>query len=220
MKSQETPLGAVRSVQVGRVKAVEGPGPALRSAIDKRAVPGGARLSVGGFEGDEVADRKFHGSRDQAGLFFAASSYSAFEARLGRALAPGSFGENVTVGGFDESEACVGDVCRVGEATIEVATSRSPCATLGRHLGDPGIVAAIRAPHRAGWYVRVLAEGLVRPGDAITLVSRPHPGWTVERLAAVKLDRADVEGARALCALPALAKSTRDSLAQRLSAPR
>ena len=220
MESPHSPLGRVGSVQVGRVKPMPGAGPATQSAIDKRAVPGGARLRIGGFEGDEVADRKYHGGRDQAALFFAASSYPVFEVRLKRALAPGSFGENVTVEGFDESVACVGDVCRVGEATIEVATSRSPCATLARHLVDPGIVAAIRAPHRAGWYVRVLDEGLVRPGDAITLVSRPHPGWTVERVAAVKLDKADVEGARALCALKALAEGTKASLAQRLAPPR
>lgn len=206
----------VVSVQVGRIREVGGEGPPLRSGIDKRPVEGGAVLRAVGFEGDEIADRAHHGSLDQAVLFFALSRYPEFEARAGRGLAPGSFGENVTVEGTDEREVAIGDVWRVGEAVVEVASARAPCSTLARHLGDPGIVAAIREPHRAGWYARVLAEGRVAPGDAIVLVRRAAPSWTIERAARVKRDAKDVEGAKALLEVPGLAESWRAKFRERI----
>lgn len=35
---------------------------------------------------------------------------------------------------------------------------------------------------RTGWYFRVLREGTVQAGDAIRLVERRHPEWTIERV--------------------------------------
>jgi MOSC domain-containing protein YiiM len=210
----------VASVQVGQVRTVTALGKTERTAIDKRPVPGGARLLLRGFEGDECADRRHHGTPDQAVLFFAASRYPEFEARLSRALPPGTFGENLTVEGTDEREVSIGDVWRVGLATVEVTSPRAPCGTLGRRLGEACLVAEIGAPHRAGWYARVLEEGLVRPGDAMTLVSRPDPAFSVERAAAVRADDGDVPGAEALLAVPGLAASLAERLARRVAGAR
>jgi MOSC domain-containing protein YiiM len=33
-----------------------------------------------------------------------------------------------------------------------------------------------------GWYYRVREEGWVEIGDAVTLVERKHPDWTIERI--------------------------------------
>src|SRR5262245_37194535 len=206
----------VLSVQVGRVKTVAGAAGPERTAIDKRPVPGGAMLRTRGFEGDEIGDTRHHGRPDQAVMLFSAARYPEFEARLRRPLSPGAFGENLTVEGTDEREVSIGDVWRIGEATIQVASARAPCGTLGRHLGDPGLVEAIRAPHRAGWYARVLKEGRVRPGDAMTLVSRPVPPFPVERAAAVRRDAGDLDGSRALLAVPGLAPSWAEALGKRL----
>src|SRR5579885_1537252 len=49
-------------------------------------------------EGNEQADRKHHGSLDQAVLLYAAQHYPIWQEELGRPdIGPGGFGENFTV---------------------------------------------------------------------------------------------------------------------------
>ena len=145
------------------------------------------------------------------------ATYARFEARLGRPLAPGAFGENFTVEGLDEASVRVGDVWRVGGATLEVSSPRTPCGTLSRHLGDPGAVSLLQAPHRAGWYLRVRVAGDVHPGDAIEVVTKGDPAGTIERVAAVCQAKSDVAGARALAGLPGLSPDWRDVFAERIA---
>jgi len=33
-----------------------------------------------------------------------------------------------------------------------------------------------------GWYYRVVTPGAITAGDAMELIKRPSPGWTLERL--------------------------------------
>jgi MOSC domain-containing protein YiiM len=210
-------MGRVASVQVGGPSPLPGPGKRVLSGIDKRPVADGARLSKAGVDGDTIGKPDIHGGPDQAVLFFAAAHYPRFEARLGRALTPGSFGENVTVEGLDETTVSIGDVFRVGDAEVQVTWPRGPCSTLARFLADPGIVEAIGTPARAGWYARVLREGRVRPGDAVTLLSRTAPEWTVERAARVRHDESDVAGARALARVEGLSARGRARLSKRFA---
>ena len=194
------------SLQIGRVRTNDGPGGPPRTAILKVPVEGPLRATRLGLVGDEVNDTRHHGGPDRAVLFASRATYPVFEARLGRPLAPGAFGENLTVDGPSDADVCIGDRWRVGEAEFEVSSPRSPCGTLARHLADPGAVEAIGEPHRAGWYARVLVEGLVRAGDALTLLARSNPGWTVVRIAAAKRDGASPDVARAIAALAGLAE--------------
>lgn len=192
------------SIQIGRVRSNDAPGGPPRTAILKRPVEGAVRATKLGLEGDEVNDRRHHGGPDRAVLFASRATYPVFEARLGRTLAPGAFGENLTVEDVSDADVCVGDRWRAGEAEFEVSSPRSPCGTLARHLADPGAVDAIGAPHRAGWYARVLVEGRVRAGDPLTLVARPNPGWTVARIAEAKRVGVAPDVARTIAALPGL----------------
>ena len=176
----------VVSIQVGRVKTCDGAGGPAKTAIDKRRVRGPIRASRLGLEGDEIADHRYHGGPERAVLFASLATYPIFEARLGRTLAMGAFGENLTVDGLTDADVAIGDRFRVGEAEFEVSSPRIPCGTLARHLQDPGAVAAIAEPHRAGWYARVVCEGCVQEGDPVTRVARPNPEWTVAKLAAAK----------------------------------
>jgi MOSC domain-containing protein YiiM len=204
------------SLQAGPVRTVRAGGREERTGIDKRPIDGVVRVGVEGIPGDAVADARHHGGPDQAILCFCAEHYPLVEARLGRRLWPGAFGENLTVCGADEATVRLGDVYRVGSVEIEVTAPRSPCETLARHLDDPGIVTVLRAPHRAGWYARVLRAGEARAGDEVALVRAGDPAWTVRRAAAVKADRSDVPGARGLLAVRALAARWRASLGARV----
>jgi len=209
----------LRSLQVGRVAPLGGGAAGRRSGIDKRPVDGPLLLGTQGLPGDEVAQPRFHGGPERAVMACAHALYARFEVRLGRRLAPGAFGENLTVEGLDETTVRVGDVWRLGGATLEVSAPRMPCNTLALHLGDSGAVAEIGTPHRAGWYLRVRTPGLVRAGDPIELGARGDPAGTIERVAAVRQAKADVDGARALAGLPGLSPAWRDLFLDRVSKP-
>ncbi len=208
----------VVSVQTGRIAPVPGPGGALRSGIAKTPRPEGARLGPLGLEGDEIAHREFHGGPERAMLLVSTEALRAISALLHRDLPPGSFGENLTVEGPTDADVCIGDVWAVGPAEVEVSSPRGPCSTLARHLAMPDAVACVSAPPRAGWYVRVRRQGLVRPGDALRLLARPNAGWTIARAFVVKQTPSDVEGARALAALPGLGSDWRTKMLARASA--
>ena len=55
---------------------------------------------------------------------------------LARDLKPGAFSENLTVSGAIETEVCVGDVFRIGEAKVQVSQPRMPCAKLAGKNGS------------------------------------------------------------------------------------
>ena len=82
---------------------------------------------------------------------------------------PGTFGENLTIAGVETAQALIGDRLAIGDVLLEVTSPRIPCVTLAARMGDPGFVKRFRAAERPGFYCRVLQEGFVRAGDAVTL---------------------------------------------------
>jgi MOSC domain-containing protein YiiM len=196
--------------------AREGGEPTHRTAIRKRPAIGPVALGRLGLEGDEVADHKHHGGPHQAVLAYAAGHYDAWRAELGDhpALLPGGFGENLTVEGTDESEACLGDVWGMGDAKLEVSLPRMPCETLARHFAIRDFVRRVARSGRTGWYLRVLREGAVQAGAPVTLLERPHPEWTVAQASQLMLDaRAPEELRLGLSRCPALPEKWRLRLA-------
>ena len=92
----------------------------------------------------------------------------------GHVIAPGAIGENVTTERLDWSLVVPGTNLLLGEhVLVQVTRYTSPCATiaqvfLGRHYSR------VSQKRRPGWsrvYARVLAEGEVRAGDAVRLLS-------------------------------------------------
>ena len=95
---------------------------------------------------------------------------------------PGDLGENVTTSGIDLLALPTGTHLRLGEtAVVEVTGLRNPCIQLDRF--QQGLMAATLDRDAAGNLIRkagimgiVLADGEVRPGDAVhvELPSMPH----------------------------------------------
>jgi hypothetical protein len=81
-------------------------------------------------------------------------------------LAPGESRRNITVDGV-ELNPLVGQKFRIGGVLCEGTRLCEPCAYLEKHLERPGIVA--RLAGRGGLRARVLEDGEIRVGDAITL---------------------------------------------------
>jgi MOSC domain-containing protein YiiM len=194
------------------------------SAIAKRRCDGPVFLGEINLDGDDQADRRVHGGPDKAVCVYPAAHYPAWwgEADWPDRLGPdsfryGAFGENLTVAGMTEDTTCIGDVLRVGGATVEVSQPRSPCWKLGRRWSYPQLTARTRDTDRTGWYVRVLDTGVVAPDAPIELLDRPFPEWTVTEVNRVHIhERDDLEAAARLAACPALAESWSGPLRRRV----
>ena len=153
-----------------------------RTAIDKRAVEGAAAVTATGVAGDRQMDVAHHGGRDKAVYAFAAEDLAWWAAELGRDLAPGQFGENLTTSGLDVTGALVGERWRIGGqggVVVEVTQPRIPCATFQAFLGERQWVRRFTEHGAPGAYLRVVQEGTVTAGDEIEVVHRPRHGVTI-----------------------------------------
>ena len=179
------------SIQVGRPRLLGSdvglPQPIdhqWRSAIFKRAVEGQVLLSSTNVGGDRQADPRVHGGPEMAVLCYSAEHYPSWRREMGiEEMGPGGFGENFTISGQDEHSVCLGDVYAVGEAVVQVSQPRGPCYKIAYRWKRPDLLRRVEENGRHGWYLRVLQEGLVEAGQAVTLTERPHPQWSVRRAA-------------------------------------
>jgi MOSC domain-containing protein YiiM len=212
------PLGRLVSVRTGAVRSHDRPAwdrgrtPTWRTAYWKEEAAGPVHVGPLGLAGDEQGDRRAHGGPEMAVLMYADAHYAFWRTLRGlEAMGPGAFAENLTVSGADERSLCVGDVLRVGEAELQVASPRGPCANISRRWDAEWLLERVRAERRTGWYLRVRREGPVAKGDAVTLLERPHPGWTVDRLLALRfVTPRDATGLAEAASLTALAEEWRE----------
>jgi MOSC domain-containing protein YiiM len=199
--------------------------PETLSYFGKDVRTGGRKLPVtqavlrrSGFDGDAQADLKNHGGPDKAACVYAFDHYAFWEAWLGERLEPGAFSENLTVLGLREPEVSLGDVFQIGAARVQVSQPRQPCTKLAGRRGRKDLPDKIHETSYSGFYFRVLGEGLVRAGDAITPVERHPLGVTVEFANQVvyrqREDRASLER---VLAVDALSEAWRTSLSRRLA---
>lgn len=151
------------------------------SGIDKRPFDGALRCSRLGLVGDVVVDQQHHGGADQAIYAYSEDDYDWWRAERGLDCRPGLFGENLTIRGLP-TDLAVGDRLLIGEVVLEATAPRIPCDTFAAHLGDPNFGLAFRRAERPGIYFRVLNEGDVRAGDAVTIVFDGGNGATILEL--------------------------------------
>lgn len=187
------------------------------SGIFKVPTDGPVELGITNLAGDGQADLKHHGGPDRSLLMFSVQNYPRWEARLGRDLEPGSFGENLTIEGADEESVCLGDRWIGANVEIEVSQPRLPCFKLSRRLNVDGFHEEMMPSERAGWYSRTIVSGTLTPGEQLSLAARPHPDWTVRRaFSTYMLEKRSVELLRSLCALPCLSELWKEGLGRRI----
>jgi MOSC domain-containing protein YiiM len=172
-------IGRVVSVNVGRPHTVDWYGREVTSAIWKQPVDGRRRLRGLNVDGDDQADRRVHGGPTKAVYVYATEDYSWWGAVLGVTLAPGTFGDNLTVSGADLAERVVGERWRIGTAVLRVTEPRIPCFKLGMRMGDAGFVEQFADAGRPGTYLAIDVEGEAGAGDPIELLHRPDHDVTI-----------------------------------------
>ena len=155
------------------------------SGIYKLPVATPVHIGPLGLEGDAIVDTKHHGGVDQAVYLFGTPDYEWWSAELGRELAPGTFGENLTVSELESAQSNIGDRLRVGAVLLEVTSPRIPCATLAARMDDPKFVKRFREAERFGVYCRVLEPGAVQVGDPVSV--EPYASATVSALEMFRL---------------------------------
>lgn len=208
-------VGQPTTFQIGPLQEVSG--------IDKQPLTGRVRVTADGLEGDHVLDTRHHGGPDQAVYVYTREDYAHWEARLGRTLPPGLFGENLLLDGLESARVRVGDRLEVGEtdgALLEVTAPRIPCAKLAVHIGDPTFVRQFVAVGRPGFYARVLRGGEAGPGDGVRLIPGPADAPSIGELFALHYTRSpDPEKLEAYLKFP-LAVRVRANLEEKLAQAR
>ncbi|MGW3014201.1 MOSC domain-containing protein [Streptomyces sp. NPDC001219] len=176
------------SVNLGRPTASRHTDAEGGTGIDKRpvdgpvavAAPGPKGVGGSGLAGDAVVDLRHHGGDDQAVYAYAREDLDDWQRELGRELANGIFGENLTTSGVDVTGARIGERWRVGpRLLLEVTCPRIPCRTFHGWLGERGWIRRFTQAAVPGAYLRVIEPGEIRAGDAVEVVHRPEHEVTV-----------------------------------------
>jgi MOSC domain-containing protein YiiM len=205
------------SLNVGLPSAQRYEGQEVMTGGAKNPVPR-AVLRFTNFDGDRQADRVNHGGLEKAVCVYPFDHYPYWNRRLGRDLQPGAFSENLTVSGAIEAEVCVGDVFRIGEATVQVSQPRMPCAKLAGKNASKLLPKLLADTGYTGFYMRVLSEGSVKAGDGFDLV-RAHPERiTIADVNAIIYEKSnDFSLIERLAELPEFSEVGRTLFAQRLA---
>jgi MOSC domain-containing protein YiiM len=117
---------------------------------------------------------------DKAVYVYPSEHYAFWRIELpGLRLPYGSFGENFTTEGLEESTVYIGDQFSIGSAVVEVTQPRMPCYKLGVRFGRLDMPQRFHASGRCGFYLAVVAEGDVGAGDAWELIDRRNNTMSV-----------------------------------------
>ena len=166
-------------MNVGGIRQFDYEGRMARSAIWKFPVTGRVMVRGVNLDGDDQADREAHGGPDKAVYAYAVEDQTWWEGELGRPLAYGEFGENLSTQGIDVTNALVGERWKVGNALLEVSEPRIPCWRLGVRMGDKHFPRLFTKAGKPGAYLRILSEGDIGAGDEIRVLSRPNDGVSI-----------------------------------------
>ena len=140
-----------------------------RGGVPKQSVLE-ALVTVNGLEGDRQRDPRVHGGPDRAVVLYSVDVIRVLQ-REGHPIAVGATGENLTVAGIDWPRVTPGTELQVGGARLQIVKYVTPCTKIARCFLDDQFQRIEQHLH-PGWSrvaARVLAEGLVRVGDPVTV---------------------------------------------------
>ncbi len=198
----------VVSVNVGMPREIQWQGKSILTSIFKAPVHGRISLRKHNLEGDRQSDLTVHGGRDKAVYVYPSESYAYWREELPETeFVWGNFGENLTTEGLSDDDLGIGDLLRVGGATVMVTQPRIPCYKLAARFERPDMVKRFAAARRPGFYFAVVEEGEVAEGDGIEILDRADVRMTVRDLFVLYFSKErDVATLRKALALRGLAE--------------
>ena len=155
-----------------------------KTGIFKLPTPEPVKITKLGLEGDVIVSKKHHGGPDQAVYVYGATDYEWWAKELRREIAPGTFGENLTISELESARFDVGDYLHIGEVTLQITAPRIPCGTFARRMNDPQWVKKFRQAERRGLYCRVLKEGSIKVDESVST-----EGYTGETISILEMFR-------------------------------
>jgi MOSC domain-containing protein YiiM len=202
-----TTAGKVLSVNVGGVREFEYNGRPARSAIWKSPVADRVAVLGSNLVGDDQADRKAHGGPDKVVYAYAVEDAKWWEQEIGRSLAYGEFGQNLTTEGMQVNDALVGERWQIGSVVLEASEPRIPCWRLGVRMNDKLFPRRFTEALRPGAYFRLVVEGDLGAGDEIRVVERPDHDLTIRDV--FRIYTRDRHEVKRLLAVPRMSASWR-----------
>ena len=169
----------ILSVNVGKPKHFDYKGRQAKSAIWKSPVSGKIFARGINLDGDDQADREAHGGFDKAVYAYAREDAEWWEKEIGRPIEYGEFGENLTTTGIEVNDALIGERWQIGNVLLEVSEPRIPCWRLGVRMQDKSFPKKFTQALRPGPYFRIVQEGELSAGNAITIVEKPNHDLTL-----------------------------------------
>lgn len=192
-------------------------GKELHTGFIKKPVEQPQYLTKVGFEADGQADLKNHGGQDKALLLYNAEHYTYWEQLYNKEFKYASFGENITINGLSEQDVYIGDIYKLGEATIQVSQPRNPCYKIAEVNQVKDITAKVTETGYSGYYFRVLKEGLVAPTDSLKCIEVDQSKISVSDVQQTLFhDRKDAVKIKQILSVEALADSIRSTLEKRM----
>jgi MOSC domain-containing protein YiiM len=133
-----------------------------------------AVITKAGVEGDRQRNLKLHGGSDRAVCLYSQDLIERLQDE-GHSIEAGSSGENLTLAGLEWEKLQPGDRLQIGPAVqIEIMSYTAPCDQNAQWFRDRDSkrVSQKMNPGWSRFYAKVLREGVVRPGDAVEVMSR------------------------------------------------
>ena len=208
----------ILSVNVAMPRRIQWRGHSIETGIFKAPVEGPVALDWLNLAGDRQADLSVHGGETKAVYAYPHEHYVFWKRELAlETLAPGSFGENLTVLGFGERDVRIGERWRIGTCELAVTEPRVPCFKLAAKFQRTDMIRRFLKSRRTGFYFRVLRRGELRAGDAVEVLGRDESAVAVADVVELFATHArDLELARRALATESLPEGWRVWLAERL----
>ena len=198
------------SINVSKPKPIQYGGKTIQTGIFKEPVSGAVMLRKKNIDGDGQGDLRVHGGTYKAVYGYPFEHYAHWQQELQRDdFTYGQFGENLTVEGLSEDAVHIGDVFQIGSTVkLQITQPRVPCFKLAYKMGLPEFAKQFLESRRVGFYFRVLEEGEITTGDAITCIEvAPEPMSVTEILNLRYFDTDNHEKIARARKLPALSPS-------------
>ena len=208
----------VLSVNVALPRLVAWKGQTFKTGIFKKPVAGAVMMRRLDLDGDRQADLSVHGGPYKAVYAYPSEHYAFWRKELPEMELPwGQFGENLTTEGMSEKDTHIGDVLRVGQATVQVTQPRVPCLKLAAKFQRDDILQRFVQSGRSGFYFSVIEEGLVAAGDAIEQLQEDENGISVSDINTLIYQGRDLPLLRRAIRLDALPLDWREHFAEQLA---